>query len=598
MSENRKKQNAIGSGFKEQELGQISDAQIAKRLWSYMRPYGFWFAVSLLLLPLVTAAQLLQPHILQIAIDEYLVPKKLEGLSLIVALFGGSVVAHAALQFIQFYIMQWAGQRALRDLRQAVFDHVQTLSVSFFNKNPIGRLMARMTTDVESLQEALSSGMVTMVGDLFTLGAIVVILLVKDWQFALVTFTVVPPLLVATAICRHFLRAALREIRVKIARLYAHLQESITGMPVIQLFVRENISLAEYKDINLDYRHANFQSIRYDAILFAVVEAVGSIAVGVIVWYGSGKVLEGVVTLGVLIAFIEYMQKFFVPIRDLAQKYNLFQSAMASSERIFQLLDNQERVQRASEPVDMSHAPFEIEFRNVCFHYVEDEPVLKNVSFHIKPGERLALVGHTGSGKSTIINLLMRLYDPISGQILVNGVDIKLLDIQQYRRIFAVVLQDVFLFQGTIGDNITLGDASVSDSELEEATKIARANVLINRYGKGFEHPVSERGSNLSAGERQLISFSRALVHKPEILVLDEATANVDTETEALIQEAVEALMARQTSVVIAHRLSTIQNADRILVLHRGEVLEDGSHDELLANGGHYTRLYRLQYAA
>lgn len=599
MSDKKKQPDkaAIGSAFQEQKLGEIADWALIKRLWGYMRPYSITFIICLLLLPAISGVQLVQPHLLQLAIDDHLVPGKSEGLMQLVGLFAAAVLGQSILQFLQFFLMQWAGQRALRDLRQDVFDHVQKLSLNFFHKNPVGRLMARMTTDVESLQEALSSGMITMVGDIFTLLAIVGILLYKDWKFALVSFMVVPPLLILTAIFRHYMRRAFREIRVKIARLYSHLQESITGMPIIQLFVRENVSAHEYRDINEDYRDANFMSIRYDALLYAVVEAVGSVTVGVIVWYGSGQVLEGLVTLGVLVAFIEYMQKFFIPIRDLAQKYNLLQSAMASSERIFQLLDETDEVTDEGVAPMPDTSELRIEFRNVSFAYNADEPVLTDLSFVVEPGEKLALVGHTGAGKSTIINLLLRLYDVDQGAILVNGVDIQDYDLNQYRRRFAVVLQDVFLFQGSIRENITMG-AEVSPEQLEEASRAVHAHQLISRYSDGYRHRVRERGGNLSAGEKQLIAFARALVHRPDVLILDEATANVDTETEALIQDAVETLMKRQTSVVIAHRLSTIQNADRILVLKHGEVLEQGSHDELIANGGHYYTLYRLQYAA
>jgi ATP-binding cassette, subfamily B, multidrug efflux pump len=440
--------------------------------------------------------------------------------------------------------------------------------------------------------------MITMIGDIITLVGIVVILLWANWQLAFASFTVLPILLVLTALFRFFLRKAFREIRVKIARLYAHLQESITGMAVIQLFVRENITRDEYRDINADYRDANIRSIRYDAMLYALVETIGSIAIGAIIWYGSGQALEGAITLGLLVAFIEYMQKFFVPIRDLAQKYNLLQSAMASSERVFQLLDTQDRLPVAPEPVSFPEGPLEIEFRNVWFAYTDEEWVLKDVSFTIRPCEKVAFVGHTGAGKTTITNLLTRMYDVTRGQILVNGVDIRELDLAAYRRRFAVVLQDCFLFQGTVFDNLTFGDEDVTVDRVYEAARVVHAHHRIEHLPRGYDSHVAERGGNLSSGEKQLLSFARALVRGPDVLILDEATANVDTDTEALIQDAIERLMAQQTSLVIAHRLSTIQKADRIIVLHRGELLEMGRHDELVAAGGHYSKLYRLQYAA
>ncbi|QDG54744.1 ABC transporter ATP-binding protein [Persicimonas caeni] len=595
--QDRPKDAAIGSGFKEQKLGNVTDATLIKRLWTFMRPYRFTFLLCLLLLPVLAGFKLVQPHLLQVAIDDYLVPGEYGGLTWVIAAFGAAVFLQAGTGFLQFYLMQKAGQRALYDLRQKVFDHVQSLSVNFFHRHPTGRLMTRMTTDVESLQEALSSGMITMIGDIIMLVGIVVILLLKDWKLALVSFTVVPFLAVLTAIFRHFLRKAFREIRVKIARLYAHLQESVTGIEIIQLFVRENVSAEEYRDINEDYRDANVLSIRYDAMLYAVVEAVGAISVGAIIWYGSGQVLDDILTIGVLVAFIEYMQKFFVPIRDLAQKYNLLQSAMASSERIFELLDSDDQIPQPDNPKPLPDEPLHIEFENVWFAYNDDEWVIKDLSFEVKSCEKVALVGHTGAGKTTIISLLMRLYDVTRGRILINGIDIREFDLHAYRRAFAAVLQDSFLFQGSIRENLTLGEESITDDELVEAAKIVHAHPLISRYADDYDHRIAERGSNLSSGEKQLLSFARALVQKPEILILDEATANVDTDTEAIIQDAIDKLMARQTSVVIAHRLSTIQKADRIIVLHKGEIMEQGTHHELLEHGGHYETLYRLQYA-
>jgi ATP-binding cassette, subfamily B, multidrug efflux pump len=593
----RPKDAAIGSGFKEQKLGQVTDLSLIGRLWKYMRPYWFTFMLCLLLLPVISALQLVQPHLLQVAIDDYLMASEYDGLYWVVAAFGVAVFLQSGTRFLQFWLMQRAGQRALYDLRQKIFDHVQSLSVRYFNRHPTGRLMTRMTTDVESLQEALSSGMITMVGDIITLLGIVVILLYKDWRLALVSFVVVPFLIVLTAIFRYFLRKAFREVRVKIARLYAHLQESVTGIEIIQLFVRENVSADEYADINEDYRDANVRSIRYDAMLYAVVEAVGSVTVGVIIWYGSGQVLDGIITIGLLVAFIEYMQKFFIPIRDLAQKYNLLQSAMASSERIFELIDTDEQIPGPDDPAPIPDGELHIEFDNVWFAYNDQEWVIEDLSFEVRPGEKVALVGHTGAGKTTIISLLLRLFDVTRGRILINGTDIRRFDLHEYRCAFAAVLQDSFLFRGSIRDNLTLGDDSIDDDALVDAARIVHAHDKITRYDDGYDHPITERGSNLSSGEKQLLSFARALAQKPRVLILDEATANVDTDTEALIQDAVEQLMARQTSLVIAHRLSTIQKADRIIVLHKGEILEQGTHQELLDQGGHYETLYQLQYA-
>ena len=588
---------AIGSSFKEDKLGTFTDLGIVRRLWTYMRPYKWLFFLCLLFLPAITVVSLIQPWLLQITIDDYLMADDLEGLWVILVVYAACVVGHAVLMYYQQYLMKYAGHQALRDLRQQIFEHVQNLSSSYFKRTPVGRLMARMTTDVESLEEALSSGIITMVGDLITLGAIVVILLVADWRLALASFTVVPFLLVITLVIRHFLRKAYRATRVKIARLYAHLQESLTGMVVIQLFVREYVSRDEYRDINADYRDANIRSIRYDAILYAIIETVGSITIGVILWYGGGQVLRDMITLGLLVAFIEYMQKFFVPIRNLAEKYNLLQSAMASSERVFQLLDRRDFIDEADDPAPMPQRPFEVSFRDVHFGYSEDDPVLKGLSFSIAPCEKVALVGHTGAGKSTVINLLTRLYDIDEGSIEINGQNIRELKLKELRRQFAVVLQDVFLFQGTLMENLTLGDDSVSREEVERACEMVYAHELIERLPGGYDFQVAERGNNLSSGEKQLIAFARALILNPEVLVLDEATANVDTDTEGLIQKAIDKLLAHQTSLVIAHRLSTIQRADRILVLDKGKLIEEGSHEELLALGGHYSKLYELQYA-
>ena len=586
---------ALGAGAQEQPLGKLNDRELTRRLWRTMRPYKGTFALSLLLLPLLSALELVQPHLLQLAIDEHLMPGRLEGLGLLAALFGGALTLRALAQFGQGYLMQRAGQLALYDLRSQVFAHVQTLSTRYFHRHPVGRLMTRMTTDIESLQEALSSGMVTMIGDVLTLAAIVIILLVKDWRLALVSFTVVPPLLLLTRQFRRLMREAFRDMRVKIARLNAHLQESVTGMAVIQLMVRERVSAQEYHQINAEHLQANVRSIRYDAMLYAVVEAVGSITIGAILWYGSGQVLRDAVTLGVLIAFIEYMQRFFVPIRDLAQKFNLFQSAMASAERIFELLDERDQLPEPEQPAPLPSQPLRVEFQDVWFAYHGEDWILRGVSFTIEPGEKIALVGHTGAGKSTILGLLLRLYDVSRGRILVNGIDLRQLRQDAWRSCFAVVPQDCFLFRGTIRQNLSLGKPGLDEAVLLEAAAQVRAHDLIMRYPDGYDHLLSERGANLSAGERQLLAFARALAHDPQFLVLDEATANVDTETEALVQSALEVLLARQTSLVIAHRLSTIRRADRILVLHRGQLIEQGSHEHLLSQGGHYATLYTLQ---
>jgi ATP-binding cassette, subfamily B, multidrug efflux pump len=591
-----KKSGGIGSGFKEQKLGAGSDWGLMLRLWSYLKPYKATLFWSLLLLPMASAAELAQPYILKVLIDEHLVPRRYEGMSMLAGLFVAAILGRAVLQYTQLYLMQMASQRGLKDLRLAVFAHVQKLSIRFFHANPIGRLMTRMTTDVESLQEALASGMITMIGDIITLVAIVGILLWLDWRLALVSFLVVPPLLGLISLFRSLMRRAFRDIRTEIARLNAHLQESVTGMSVIQLFAREDVSAAEHAHINEGHRDANVRSVRYDALLFALVEAFGSVTVGAIIWYGSGQVVRDAVTIGVLVAFVEYIQKFFIPIRDMAQKYNLFQNAMASSERIFQLLDEEDILPEPAAPKTLSDKAPLIEFKDVWFAYKGEDWILKGVSFSVAPGEKMALVGHTGAGKSTILQLLLRLYDPQRGQILADGIDIRELASEQWRARFATVLQDNFLFRGSLRENLSMGREVIDLEQIRDACRTVRAEELILRYPEAYDHMVSERGQNLSAGERQLVSFARALLHKPQILILDEATANVDLETEGRIQEALDVLLTKQTSVVVAHRLSTIRRADRILVLHRGEILEDGPHAALMAERGHYYRLVRFQF--
>ncbi len=571
------------------------DWRMLLRLWQVIRPYRGIFLACLLLLPVASGLSLLQPYLIQLAIDEHFVPGKLEGLGLVLGGFGLTLLAEYMVRFGQFYLMELAGQKALRDLRCNVFDHMQRLKLSYFHRNPVGRLMTRLTSDVDSLQQALSSGVVTIIGDLVTLAAIITILLVKNWRLALVTFAVVPLLFLISFTFRHFMRQAYRVLRVKIARLNAHLQESVTGMDVVQLFAHEEASRSEYDEVNADHRDAAYRSIRYDAILYALVEMISSVAIACIIWYGAGEAAADLISLGALVAFIEYVQKFFVPIRDLSQTSGLIQSALASSERLFEVLDTDEFLSEEHNAKPIETFARQIEFRNVWFAYEGDNWILKDVSFTIEQGQKVAFVGHTGAGKSTMIGLLTRLYDIQRGQILIDGVDIRHLQLGALRELYALVLQDGFLFTGTIGDNITMSSPRIDQDGMRQAAALVGVDKLIERYDDGYEHRVLERGSNLSVGERQLVTFARALAHQPQILILDEATANVDTETEAMIQRAVAAMLQQQTSVVIAHRLSTIQNVDQIIVLKDGRIAEKGSHDQLLAQGGLYHRFVELQ---
>lgn len=582
----------------EDALGTLRDRDLAGRLYFFMRPYRLAFLVSILLLPIASGLSLLQPQLLQIAIDKHFVPQQLEGFGLIALAMLGAILGEFAVRFIQSVLTQIAGERALRDLRVAVFSHLNSLSVPFFQRNPIGRLMSRLTSDIDAMSEALSSGVITIIADLITLSAIVVILLTKNWKLALVTFTVVPVLLIITRVFRTLLREAFREARVTLAHLNSYLEESATGMAVIQLFAHERRSRREYAEVNRTYLRSAYRFVGWDSALYAIVEMISSIAIALIIWFGAGEAAQGMVTLGVLVAFIEYAQKFFVPIRDLSQKYTTIQSAMASAERITHLLDRDEVMPEDPDALPLKELKHGLEFRNVWFAYLGENWVLRGISFDVRRGEKIALVGHTGAGKSTIHALLTRMYDIQKGEILIDGVDIRRYKVQDLRRLFSVVLQEGFMFSGDIRSNITLGQESVSEEDIHHASEIVGLDRMMNRYTQGLAHEVKERGRNMSAGERQLVCFARALARRPEVLILDEATANVDTETERLIQEAVERMLEEQTSIVVAHRLSTIQRVDRILVLHRGQLAESGSHAELLEQNGRYARLVRLNYAS
>lgn len=584
-------------GIDEDGLGSLRDRELLGRLYTYMRPYRLAFFVSLLLLPLASGMSLLQPQLLQMAIDNHFVPKQMEGFGVLALAMLGLILGEFAVRFIQSVLTQIAGERALRDLRVAVFSHLNSLSTPFFQRNPVGRLMARVTSDIDAMSEALSSGVVTIIADLITLVAIVIILLTKNWQLALVTFMVVPVLLIVTRIFRRLLRDAFREARKTLAQLNSYLEESATGMAVIQLFAHERRSRREYEDVNKAYLRSAYRFVGWDSSLYAIVEMISSIAIALILWFGAGEAARDAITLGALVAFIEYAQKFFVPIRDLSQKYTTIQSAMASAERITHLLDREEITPEDEDARPITELKQGIEFRGVWFAYLGENWVLRDLSFEVKRGEKIALVGHTGAGKSTIHALLTRMYDVQRGQILVDGVDIRRYKVADLRRLFSVVLQDGFMFTGNIRDNITLGQTHVTEEDIDHAAEVVGLDRMTRRYAGGLDHEVKERGRNMSAGERQLVCFARALANRPDILILDEATANVDTETERLIQVAVERMLDEQTSIVVAHRLSTIQRVDRILVLHKGELAESGSHRELLEHGGLYARLVRLNYA-
>jgi len=589
---------AGSAGASDDIIGKALDGALLRRVFSYVWPYRSTLVLALALLPLAAAIELAQPYLLKKAIDEHIAVGRLAGLDrlgvfYLLALLGQSVAA-----FAQTYLTQLVGQKAMNDLRVQVHAHVLALSAAFFDRTPLGRLMTRLTGDVEALTEMFASGLVSLVGDFVRLGFILVVIFRIDWRLALFSLASAPVLYAVAAFFRSWVRDAFREIRAKLARLNAFLQEHLQGIKVVQVFAREAKVEAEFDVINLEYRRANARAIFADASLYSIVEAVGSIAVASLLWYGGGRIARGTLTFGVVVMFIQYLEKFFAPIRDLSTKYTVMQQAMAAAERVFTLLDTQSHdAPLVAEPFARSagQEPPLIELDHVTFGYREDRPVLSDVSLQIRRGDTLAIVGATGAGKSTIIKLLPRLYEVRSGAVRLGGVDVRALDKRTLRRRVVVVSQDVFMFSGTLRENLGLGDAEITDARLLEAARRVGADRVIDRRPGGLDAPVVERGANYSSGERQLIAFARALARDPEILVLDEATASVDPETERVIERGIGELMRGRTSIVIAHRLSTVQRASRIVVLHRGQIAEEGTHAELLARGGVYARLYRLQ---
>jgi ATP-binding cassette, subfamily B, multidrug efflux pump len=581
----------------EEFLGKAYDIGLIKRLWRFIRPYKRLFWTAMLLLPLQQAFGLAQPYLMKIGIDQYIAARDLSGLRWVGLLFLGAVVGETITLFFHYYISMLVAQRCLADLRVAIFSHVQKLPMSYFDRNPVGRLVTRMTTDVDVLQEMFSSGVMTLISDFVMVFWIVGIMFYLHPGLALVSLALIPPMAIAINFFRVKARQTYRQIRERIARINAYLGEALSGMAVIQLFAREEKSYREFDKLNSDHREAYHLSNLYEASLYSLVEAAGSVSVALLLWYGGGEVLHGVIGIGTLVAFKEYIHRFFVPLRDFSQKYAVMQSAMSSAERIFQLLDTPVTIESPKHAVIPKPFRGEVVFDNVWFHYRPgSNPVLKGVSFRIEPGEKVAVVGATGSGKTTTIKVLNRFYDIQKGSIKVSGVDVRDWDLQALRQHIGVVLQDVFLFSGDIRANLALGDRSIPMEKIEKAAQFANADRFIQWLPGAFDAQVRERGSNFSAGQRQLLSLARVLVFAPEILVLDEATSSVDTETELLIQDALEKVMRHRTCLVIAHRLSTIRNADRIIVLHHGEVREIGSHTELLERRGIYYRLYQLQY--
>ena len=578
-------------------LGRAYDGRLMRRLSAYVAPYGGLVAMSLATLFAAAAVQLVQPYLVKEVIDGFIVRRRSDGLVLPAALFLATLGADFALSFLQVYFLERTGQNVVFDLRNAVFAHLQRLPSAFFDGTPVGRLMTRVTTDVEAINEAFTSGVVLILADFAKLAGIVVILIAMDARLALVTFAVIPPMLLVSWWFRVRVRDAYRAIRRAVAKLNASLQEVVSGMRIVQLFGRERLVAEEFAALDADHRSAQMSGVFYESAFSAVAELMGSITMAAIVWAGGRRLTGGAITFGTLVAFIEYAGRFFRPVQELSQRYTVMQAAMASAERIFALLDTKTTLVSPVEPYrPAGRARGEIVFENVTFAYGEGAPVLRDVSFRVAPGERLAIVGWTGAGKSTLIRLLARLYDVGSGRILLDGVDVRDYDLEALRRTIGVVLQDHFLFTGTIAENIALGDPRIGDEQVRRAARAVRADRFIDELPLGFGEAVRERGSNFSVGEKQLLSFARAVAFDPAVLVLDEATASVDPETEKHIQTALDTVLSGRTSIVIAHRLATIRHADRILVLHHGQIEEIGTHDELIArNDGLYRALHHLQ---
>ena len=572
------------------------DATLFRRLLVYLGPYRGLTAVAVVLLLAGAGLALVGPALTQRALDVAIPKHDLGLLATLAAIYLAALILDFAVEYGQTLLTAYIGQRVMYDLRMQIFDHLQRLSITFFDKNPVGRLMTRVTSDVETLNELFSSGVVTVFGDVFTLIAIMTMMLVVDWRLALVTFAVIPLVWLTATIFRRRVRGAFRDIRSRLARLNAYLQEQLSGMRVVQLFGREADSAARFAALNRDHLEAHLRSITIYAVFFPVVEFLTAVAMALLLYYGGLRTLDQSLTVGVLAAFIQLTRRFFQPLQDLSEKFNLLQSAMASSERVFALLDQPVTVLEPAVPAKLAQpVRGEVRFEGVWFRYSPAGPwVLRDVSFTASPGQTIALVGHTGAGKTTIVNLLLRFYDPERGQILIDGVDIRQLTTADLRSLIGFVQQDLFLFAGDIQHNLTL-DAPITPEAARQAAVRVGADRFIERLPAGYAHRLGERGRSLSVGERQLLSFARALALDPRILVLDEATSSVDAQAEGQIQRAIAELMAGRTSLVVAHRLSTILHADEILVLQHGEIRERGSHRELLAQGGVYQRLYQLQ---
>ncbi|HET8945658.1 MAG TPA: ABC transporter ATP-binding protein [Candidatus Polarisedimenticolia bacterium] len=588
-----------GAPLPDDELpGRVYDARLARRLLAFVRPEAGLIALSIAFMFAVMGASLVQPWLIKRLIDEHIVPGKPEGVAAFALLYLAAFAVELLARYAQIYTMERTGQNVIQALRVQVFARMQRLDMAFFDRNPVGRLMTRVTTDVESLADLFASGTVTLLGDAAKLVAIVGILFWLDPRLALVTCTIVPLLFALSVLFRGRIRQAYRDVRRRVARINAFLQEAVSGMMLTQLFRREEEDRRDFTAINEDHRDAELRSVVYESSFSAVVELVGTVATAAILWSGGARVLSSALTFGTLVAFLEYTARFFQPIRDLSGFYAVLQSAMASLERLFDLLDTEPSVVDGPREVRAAAgaAAGRVEFDHVGFSYLPEEPVLSDVSFTVEPGQTVAIVGATGAGKTTVVKLLIRLYDPTGGSIRLDGVDLRDRPVHEVRRQCGLVMQDHFLIAGTVAENIAFGDLSLSRQRIEAAARLVHADRFVRALPHGYDEPLRERGGNLSVGQKQLLSLARAVAADPPILILDEATSSIDSETEALIQDALAQVMRGRTSLVIAHRLSTILAADRILVFHHGRIVEEGRHRELLAKRGVYARLYELQF--
>src|SRR6266540_3590642 len=581
----------------EEAIGKTYDFQVGRRLLRYLKPYMRLLVPALVLTLALNLLGTLQPKFTQYAIDWYILPRKTDGLILLVGLFAGVQFLRLVFSYFQAVFLNTVGQYVMFDIRRELYDKLQHQEIAYYDRNPVGRIMTRLTTDVDALNELFTQGVTDLLGDLVMIIAIIGVMLWMDIRLTIVTLLTVPLLFAATTWFRKGARKGYDMVRTRIARINAFLQEHFAGAQTVQIFNAERKSLEKFREINADYRKANIDTIFYYAVFFPLVDFIGAVGIALIIWYGGFRVAQHALSLGALVAFIQYSGFLFQPIRDISDKYNVLQGAVVASHRIFKALDLPIAITTPAKPLKQGRAEGRIEFENVWFAYNADEWVLKDVSFTVSPGQSVALVGHTGSGKTTITNLLMRFYDVQRGRILLDGVDVRDWDLQSLRENFAVVLQDIFLFTGTVESNIRLGRRDIADERVRWAAEEVRADNFIRRLPETYESEVRERGAGLSVGQKQLISFARALAFDPALLILDEATSSINTETEQLIQEAIGRVMRDRTSVIVAHRLSTIQRADTIIVMHHGEIREQGSHQNLLTLRGLYWKLYKLQYA-